>query len=200
MLRTLVARFIRTRNKGKLMTVESCLSVSLLFGATPEEQSAGVTVVWLHGEHDAFTATQLSEAIRRAVDVDGMDVTLDLSDVTFMSAATIRVIVDSGKLLEAKSLTLRLRCPSLCAWRIIELSGLCGLFDNDKWVRDRYTFGCALGSWVKVPVLPSESARSRLAQRRDQLKGEHLDIELSPKSIKARDPAQRLDRCSQTSP
>ena len=139
------------------MTVESCVTVSLLFGATPEEQSAGVTVAWLHGEHDAFTATQLSEAIRRAVDVDGTDVTLDLRDVTFMSAATVGVIVDARNLLEARSLTLRLRCPSRSAWHILELSGLSGLFDNDRWVRDRYTFGCALGSWVKVPTLPSDA-------------------------------------------
>jgi anti-anti-sigma factor len=75
------------------MSIVACVTVSLLFGATCEEQAGGVTVVWLHGEHDASNAVEVSEAIRRALDVDEADVTLDLCDVTFMSAATVGVIV-----------------------------------------------------------------------------------------------------------
>jgi anti-anti-sigma factor len=145
------------------MSIESCVSVSLLFGATVEEQLAGVTVVWLHGEHDASTATQLSEAIRRAVDLDGMDVTLDLSDVVFMSAQTIAVITHANNSCEKQLLTLRLRNPSRSAQRIIELCGLEALVQEDEYRNDGRKFADRSRTAERASILesrPDEHARA----------------------------------------
>jgi anti-anti-sigma factor len=139
------------------MSIVSCVTVSLLFGATPAEQADGVTVVWLRGEHDASNARYLSEAIRRAVDVDGADVTLDLRDVTFMSCATVGVIVAARQLCEARSLKLRLRDPSRCARRLLDLCSLDALLLDGACGKNES--GDALRSWVAVPKLPRQADR-----------------------------------------
>lgn len=136
------------------MSTDPSVTVSLLFGATHEEQAAGSTVVWLHAEHDASNIRELSEAIRRAVYIDGTHVILDLSDVTFMCAATVGVIVEAKSLLDALALTLRLRRPSRYARRIIELCNLSQLFEGDELNRDYNSKADALRSWVAVPALP----------------------------------------------
>ena len=89
-----------------------------------------VTVISLHGEHDASTATDLSETIRETIDLHGTDLILDLRNVTFMSAATIGVIINANNLCQARSLTLRLRQPLPCARRIIKLCDLHALVEN----------------------------------------------------------------------
>jgi anti-anti-sigma factor len=158
MLRTLVARIYSMHAEQELpMPIVPCVTVALLFGATPDEQDYGVTVVWLRGEHDASTARYLSEAIRRAVDVDDADVMLDLRDVTFMSCATVGVIVKAKTLCKARSLTLRVRRPSRCARRLLDLCSLNTLIlDDDCVTTERPT---ALRSWVAVPTLTREADR-----------------------------------------
>ncbi len=138
------------------MFVVPCVTVSLLSGAAYKEQHGRETVVWLSGEHDASTATHLFEAIRRAIDLDGADIMLDFRDVTFMSAATITVIVSAKNLCEARSLSLRLRRLSPCARRLIELCDLDRLVDSNKRVEQGKASGDALRSWVQVPTLKRE--------------------------------------------
>lgn len=111
------------------------------------------TVVWLRGEHDTSTAVELSLVIAEAIALDDADVVVDLSDVEFMGAATVGVIVRSRELLRTRSRTLLLRSPSRCARRVLDLCDLSYVVDA----------GCgdvtltppapgALGTWVAVPA------------------------------------------------
>ncbi len=51
------------------MSRDPCVTVALLLGATHVERAGGVTGLYLHGEHDASNATELSNALRRAVNL-----------------------------------------------------------------------------------------------------------------------------------
>ena len=62
-------------------------------------RDAARTVVWLRGEHDVSTVAALSETLARAIALDDADLVVDLSDVQFMGAATVGVIVRARELL-----------------------------------------------------------------------------------------------------
>jgi anti-anti-sigma factor len=49
-------------------------------------------VVWLRGEHDLATKEELTRSLMRAVALDEPSVIIDLSEVQFISAATIGVM------------------------------------------------------------------------------------------------------------
>jgi anti-anti-sigma factor len=57
------------------------------------------TAVWLRGEHDDSTVAALSETMARAIARDDADLVVDLSEVQFMGAATVGVIVRAQELL-----------------------------------------------------------------------------------------------------
>jgi anti-sigma B factor antagonist len=82
------------------------------------------TVVWLRGEHDLSTIHALSDALSRAIAVDDRDLVVDLSNVEFMGAATIGVLVRARLDVQARGRTLTLRAPSRVASRVL---GLCGV-------------------------------------------------------------------------
>lgn len=108
-----------------------CLTVSLLFGASAEEVLAGFTTVWMHGEHTSATAGALSEAIRRASDIDDADVMVDFSDVSRIDIHSFEEIVSSTASLQSRSLLLRSRRPSPCVQRFIEVNGFEWLFAEE---------------------------------------------------------------------
>jgi anti-anti-sigma factor len=91
-------------------------------------RDAAHTVVWLRGEHDISTVGALSETLARAIARDA-DVVVDLSEVDFMGAATVGVIIRAGELLGLRSRSLAVRSPSRCARRILDLCGRAGLLD-----------------------------------------------------------------------
>ena len=62
----------------------------------------------------------------RAIAFDEADVVVDLSEVTFMGAATVGVILRAEAFLRERSRSLMLRSPSTCSRRIL---GLCGWGD-----------------------------------------------------------------------
>lgn len=82
------------------------------------------TVVWLTGEHDVSTASRLSHVIAETIALDDEDVVVDLGGVTFLSAATIAVLLRANAFLNARSRRLVLRSPRRSAVRLL---GLCGL-------------------------------------------------------------------------
>jgi len=84
------------------------------------------TVVWLGGEHDITTAFTLADTLADAIG-RGQDVTVDLSAVTFMGGTAIGVLVRAERILSDRSRALRLRAPSACARRLIDVCGLTGL-------------------------------------------------------------------------
>jgi anti-anti-sigma factor len=117
------------------------------------ERDADRTVVWLRGEHDLSTVEALSETMARAIALDDADVVVDLSEVHFMSAATVGVIIRAREFLRLESRSLALRSPSKCAGRVIDLCGLGDLFDPRAADAMRLTGTAgALSTWVAVPT------------------------------------------------
>lgn len=80
-------------------------------------------VVWLRGEHDAFTAAQLSEALELALASDDGDVVVDLSGVEFMGAANVSIIMRTRDRLLQSDRSLAVRSPSSRALRVLDLCG-----------------------------------------------------------------------------
>ena len=109
------------------------------------------TVVWVGGEHDVATRTNLAVTIAQAAVADDADIVVDLSGVTFMDASTIGALVDARNLLRAASRSLSVRAPSPRARRVLDLCGLTLLIDEHA-ASTQVLATTALGSWVDVPA------------------------------------------------
>jgi anti-anti-sigma factor len=114
-------------------------------------RDAARTVVWLRGEHDVSSVAALSETMARAIALDDADLVVDLSDVQFMGAATVSVLVRARELLRTRSRSLLVRSPSRCARRVLELCGDTELLDCADAAPLTGTAD-ALGTWVPVPA------------------------------------------------
>jgi anti-anti-sigma factor len=111
------------------------------------------TVVWLRGEHDVSTVDALSETLAGAMALDECDLVVDLSEVQFMGAATIGVLIRARELLQSRSRSLVVRSPSRCARRILDLCGQGDLLDPRRAGATPTTgTASALGTWVTVPA------------------------------------------------
>jgi anti-anti-sigma factor len=116
-------------------------------------RDAARTVVWLRGEHDVSTVAALSETMARAIARDDANLVVDLSEVQFMGAATVGVIVRARELLRLRSRSLALRSPSRCARRILDLCGHADLLDpRPVGATPMAGTAGALGTWVAVPA------------------------------------------------
>jgi anti-anti-sigma factor len=107
-------------------------------------------VVWLRGEHDLSTAPVLSEAMAWVVALDA-DVVADLSEVQFMSAATVGVLIRARELLRARSRTFVVRSPSDWARLALELCAATDLLDHLEATAQTGTAG-ALAKRLPVPT------------------------------------------------
>lgn len=114
-----------------------------------EDEGDGV-VVWVVGEHDAANAKKLSSLLSSATKVSRGEVVIDLSRVTFLSAATLGIIVGSRNALSTQARGLTLRSPSRCATRLLDL---CEIPYADETEPPAPSSQTALGSWVAVPSL-----------------------------------------------
>jgi anti-anti-sigma factor len=74
------------------------VSRQLDFRAEPTTSPPGFRLV---GELDLSNASQLSEVLLRAVQAGG-DLTLDLSEVTFMDSTAIQVLLRAGKRIDGR--------------------------------------------------------------------------------------------------
>ena len=113
------------------------------------------TVVWLGGDHDVSTTTMVNAAAGRATRLDKADVVVDLSEVTFMGAATLGILLRTRRTLQAQGRVLELRAPSPAAQRLIEVFRLERLLEAIPLVSAAaQPFGAAgaLRSGVEVPV------------------------------------------------
>jgi anti-anti-sigma factor len=81
------------------------------------------SVVWLDGEEDIATVAVLAETLATAVSADESDLIVDLSGLTFLSAATIGELLRVRNNLLRQNRRLSLRSPSRFARRILELCG-----------------------------------------------------------------------------
>ena len=119
---------------------------------TAISREAACTVVHLRGEHDISTVAELSETMARAIGLDDADVVVDLSEVEFMGAVAVGVIVRAEAFLRARSRALSVRSPSRVARRVIDVCGLAALIDSDPLEqRSAGRATSALATWVAVP-------------------------------------------------
>ena len=84
-------------------------------------------VVQLWGEHDASSVPSLAITLASAVALHESNVVVDLSRVSFVNAATIRVLAAAGDFLTGQSRTFTYRSPSPCARRMLDLCGVSDL-------------------------------------------------------------------------
>jgi len=98
-----------------------------LASATGANASRGV--VWLRGEYDISREMELSHTMAGAMALDEGDLVVDLSEVTFMDAATIGVFIRARNDLRLQCRSLTLRSSSGFARRVLELCGLTDLLD-----------------------------------------------------------------------
>jgi anti-sigma B factor antagonist len=83
------------------------------------------TVIGLYGEHDLNTEAELTGALASFCGVGGVgDVTVDLSQVTFVDSTTIAALLGARNLMLRQNRRLILRAPSAHARRILQLCGL----------------------------------------------------------------------------
>ena len=144
------------------------------------------TVVWLRDEHDVSTAAALFDTLARAIALDTAGLILDLSDVQFMDASIVGVIVRTRALIRPRFLVLR--SPSRCARRVLELRGLAELLDPASVGPTRTTGTAgALGTWVAVRATeragdradasaPTPRRRAGIGPRPPRRSGEHVLI------------------------
>jgi anti-anti-sigma factor len=87
-------------------------------------------IVYLRGEHDLATVDPLSSALARLITGRAsLDLRIDLSDVCFMDASTLGVIVRARQLIRGSGVTLEVGALSPCARRLFDISGLGHLVD-----------------------------------------------------------------------
>lgn len=139
----------------------------LLPGAGPE---LGPTVVWLQGEHDIATDFELSQVLAGAAAANDAAVVVDLSEVEFISASTIGVIVRARELTRQRSRSLTVRSPSAFVRYILGICGLDDLFGPNVQAGDAVARN-ALSSWVEVPL----SAPDRVLEPYDGAAGLRTD-------------------------
>lgn len=120
---------------------------------SPAQWEVDEAVVWLRGEHDLSTIPELAEIVSRAIAHDDGDLTLDLSEVLFIDAATVGLIIGAREFLRLRSRSLSLRSPSRCARRVLDLCDLTDLIESDA-IEDIGPAGSAtaLATWVAVPA------------------------------------------------
>lgn len=81
-------------------------------------------MIWLRGECDLDAASQLRDTLLGAISTGTSDVVVDASQVTFVDAATIGVLIAARNALRSQSRHLTLRAPSERVLRVLDLCGL----------------------------------------------------------------------------
>jgi anti-anti-sigma factor len=81
-------------------------------------------VVALVGEIDVATASEVKSCLERCLAEGGVDVSVDLSEVTFLGSPGLSVLLSFKRKLEPPGGHLRLRNPSPNASKVLGISGL----------------------------------------------------------------------------
>ena len=96
----------------------------------------------------------------RAIAFDDTDLVIDLSEVTFMDAATVAVMVRAEAFLRDRSRSLTFRSPSTHARRVLGVGGLAELVDPGPTDRTQVTRTAgAFASWVEAPTTEGADQR-----------------------------------------
>jgi anti-anti-sigma factor len=102
--------------------------VTAIYEVAVAEREADHNVVWLRGEYDISTVTTLTQTITETIVLDEASLVVDLSDVQFMDAATIGVIIGARNDLLLQTRSLAIRSPSRQARRVLDLCCLTEFF------------------------------------------------------------------------
>lgn len=100
-------------------------------------REGGHIVVWLEGEQDLFTATSLRDVLTAATTASDGDIVIDLSQVTFIDASALAVIVRDRNRLQRMHRCLTVRAPSRPARRILDVCNLGDLVERAPETVDR---------------------------------------------------------------
>jgi anti-anti-sigma factor len=101
------------------------------------EQTISVNVeqdratIALRGEHEAYTADKLARQIGALID-EGVSVTIDLREATFIDSTVVGVLIGSRRRAEERRLSFALVLGDDTGWpvrRILEVIGLESTFD-----------------------------------------------------------------------
>jgi anti-anti-sigma factor len=113
----------------------------------------GRTVLWLSGEYDVATLTDMAKGLAAAIALDDADLVVDLTEVQFIDVATIGLLIRARNFLRLRSRQLTLRNPPRCAQLILHVCGLSGLIDAPPADASPAIASSApaLSSWVSVP-------------------------------------------------
>jgi anti-anti-sigma factor len=142
----------------------SCTTVSDRPALSREGPEAGPIVVWLWGEHDLSTDDALCAVLARAMALDRAGLVLDLSEVEFMAASTLGVIVRARDFLRQRSRSLTVRCPSGFVGRVISACGLNDLLTPSPEITGDEK-GKALGTRVAAPAAPLGDGQTSSSRR-----------------------------------
>jgi stage II sporulation protein AA (anti-sigma F factor antagonist) len=86
------------------------------------------SVIEVGGEIDVHTCSELEEAVRSAFSASGNDVVLDVAAVGFIDSSGLRSLITLQQEAAAGDGGLRLRAPSRPVVRLLEVTGLTGMF------------------------------------------------------------------------
>ncbi len=128
----------------------------------PPRSIAAVTprVVTMAGEYDVTTISSLSARFSAAIALDGADLVVDLSRVSFLDGATTSVIVRAAGFLGEHGRSLLVRDPSPCARRLL---GICEL---DRLIEIEVAGPASAAS---LALVPSSAAPLELTAERTLL-------------------------------
>ncbi|WP_202080809.1 STAS domain-containing protein [Caldalkalibacillus salinus] len=87
-------------------------------------QSEGVSVLFLTGEVDVYTAPKLRENLYPLLEETGQQVLLDLKDVNYMDSTGLGIIIGALKLAKSTSSQLTFQNVNERIRRLLDITGL----------------------------------------------------------------------------
>jgi anti-sigma B factor antagonist len=91
--------------------------------------SEAIPTLRLSGEIDLHTTRKLGETLQRLAAASEDTVAIDISDVTFMDSTALGALVRTHNRRKRQGRSLLLVCPEGAAHRLLELSGMLGVFE-----------------------------------------------------------------------
>jgi anti-anti-sigma factor len=98
---------------------------------TVAEEGDGANVL-VRGEVDIHTCVELEKALTELAERGARRITVDLRDVAFIDSSGLRALVVGHKALQDQGGTLVVANPSATSARLLEVTGLDGLFDVES--------------------------------------------------------------------
>lgn len=143
-------------------------------GPPDADRPKGARVVVMRGEHDLTTTVVLAQMFRTAIAVDNADLVVDASEVTFLDASTLGVLIGAQNFLRERSRSLLVRSPSVCVRRIFDMCDLGSLIEGTEshTVANEPVALAALETWVAVPTtIPEHHPSPSLADDTNSCEG-----------------------------